>query len=163
MVKLRRVDIQHKVNEMSQPRYRSVDLLIPPQTHPPFEGVTITFLTRLIDKSTTHKYIEITDTPSPNVPDRIKERVYLPNGVNSETLPSDKSQEETELSCFIDKIISKYCNNVPQLIDYIRKAITDCYNEYVVDHSARSQSTTSKDYCYVVCNNGKIEPKGYTP
>ena len=74
----------------------------------PFEGVTITFLTRLIDKSTTHKYIEITDTPSPNVPDRIKERVYLPNGVNSETLPSDKSQEETELSCFIDKIISKY-------------------------------------------------------
>ena len=161
MVRLVRKEKQ-SANEMAQPKYRCVELTIPPQTNPPFEGVTITFVARSINRWTTHKYIEMTDSPSDKSPSRIKERVYLPNGVDSETLPKDKNQELDELNHFIDKIITKYSNNNSQIMSYLRNAITDCYNQYVVDHSSRSQSTTSPDYYYVVCNNGKIEPKGYT-
>lgn len=147
---------------MAQPKYRCVELTIPPQTNPPFEGVTITFVARSINRWTTHKYIEMTDNQSPLAPNRIKERVYLPNGVDSETLIQEKIQELNELNYFIDKIVAKYSNSNAQMESYLRNAITDCYNQYVVDHSSRSQSTTSPDYYFVVCNNGKIEPKGYT-
>ena len=146
MVKLRR--IEHPVNEMAQPKHSTVDLLIPLKD----DSINITFVSktsRLNGK--THRYIDMTDSPSPDAPGRINMQVYLPNLSDTETPSQLINQERIGIETFANRIAIKYSNNEATQ-NYIKNAILSCYDQEVVDHNARRKPTISRDSYYVKCN-----------
>jgi hypothetical protein len=147
---------QRRVNEMAQPRHKSVDLLIPLAD----DVINITFVAKSsMIKGKVHRYIDMTDCPSPAEPGRICVQVYLPNRSETETSSGRKEQEKKEIESFADSVAEKYGNNDQTTAQYIRNAILSCYDQEVVDHDAEAENPMPRDFHYVKCTtDGSIVP-----
>lgn len=136
------------LTEMAHPKHRTVDLIIPLKD----DLINLTFVAKTSNlRGKTHRYIDMTDSPSPADSDRINMQVYLPNLSDAETPSQLINQERNEIENFANCVAMKYSNN--QAIQrYIKNAIISCYNQEVVDHNARRKPTIPRDSCYVKCN-----------